>query len=118
MFLVDDANKQSLALARFEAFRSHLPHSWDEGAVSQFQEIVAALEEAYAVDLSSFRIRDADMKRITVGVSRIGYSGRRGPVQMSKERHCDERVARRQVDGIVFYSKNLQPPPERRKLGF
>jgi hypothetical protein len=113
-----DANKQSLARAGFGAFRSHLPHSWDESAVSQFHESVAALEEAYAVDLSSFKIQDADMKRITVGVSRIGHSGRRRAVQMSNKRYCDEPLALRRVDGIVFYFQNLQPPPERQKLGF
>jgi len=115
---MDDANKRSLAWARFEAFRSHLPQSWNANAASQFHETVTALEQAYAVDLSSFRISDSEMKRMIVGVSRSGRSGRRRPPQMSDEPYCDEQVARRKVDGIVFYFQNLQPPPERQKFGF
>jgi hypothetical protein len=84
----------------------------------QFHEIVTALEQAYAVDLSSFRIPDSEMKRMIVGVSRIPRSGRRRPPQMSDERYCDEQVALRKVDGIVFYFQNLQPPAERQKFGF
>jgi hypothetical protein len=53
---MDIANKQSLACARFQALRSHPPSSGDEGEVSQFHEIVSALEEAFSEDLSVFRI--------------------------------------------------------------
>ena len=49
---MDIANKQSLALARFQALQSHPPSSGDEGEVSQWHEIVSALEEAFNVDLS------------------------------------------------------------------
>jgi hypothetical protein len=115
---MDDTRKQSLAWARFEALRSLPPRSWDETAVSQFHEIVTALEEAYAIELSSFRVPDAEMKRSIVGVSRRGYSGRSRPPQMSDKRYCDEQFVRRQVEGIVLYFRNLQPPPERQRLGF
>jgi hypothetical protein len=115
---VDDANKQSLAWAHFLALRSHPPNSWDEGAVSQFHEVVAALEESYAIDLSSFRVPDAEMKRNIVGVSRMGLSGRHRPAQMSDKRYCDEHFIRRQIEGIVLYFQNLQPLPERQKFGF
>jgi len=45
------------AWARFQALLSHPLSSGDEGEVSQFHEIVSALEEAFNVDLSSFRIQ-------------------------------------------------------------
>ncbi len=54
MFAVDNLNKQSLAWARLQALRSHLPSYWDESAVSQFHEVVTEHEKAYALDLSSF----------------------------------------------------------------
>jgi len=115
---MDDGRKHSLAWARFEALRSHPPRLWDETAVVQFHEIVTALEEAYAVDLTSFRVPDAHLKQRVVGVSRIGYSGRRRPPQVSDERYCEERFVQRQIEGIVFYFQNLQPPPDRQKFGF
>jgi hypothetical protein len=115
---MDDANKQNLSWAQFQALRSHPPSSWDERTVSRFHEIVTALEDAYGVGLSPFRIPDVEMKRNIVGVSRIGYSGRRRSPQLSTERYCDESFARRQMEGIAFYFQNLQPPPERQKIGF
>lgn len=119
MFSVDDINKQSLAWARFEALRSHPPQSWDESAVSQFHEIVSSLEEAYALDLSSFRVPNAEMKPRVVGVSRAPRSGRfPGRVQMSDKPYCDEHFVQRQIEGIAFYFQNLQPSPERQKFGF
>lgn len=119
MFRMDDAKKESLAWARFQALRSHPPSSWDEGAVAQFHEIVTALEEAYAVELSSFRIPDAEMKPRIVGVWRASHSGRfPARKQMSDKRYCDEQFVRRQMEGIVFYFQSLQPPPDRQKFGF
>lgn len=118
MFSMDNTNKQGLSWARFEALRSHPPPSWDEGAVSQFHEIITALEEAYAVDLSSFRVPDTEMKPIVVALSRARpgrYPARR---QMSDRRYCDEQFVRRQMEGIALYLQNLQPPPERQRLGF
>jgi hypothetical protein len=118
VFSVDDGRKQSLAWARFEALRSHPPRLWDETNAAQFHEIVTALEEAYAVGLTSFRAPDAHLKQRIVGVSRIGYSGRRRPSQMSDERYCDEQFVQRKIECIVFYFQNLQPPPDRQKFGF
>ena len=115
---MDDARKQSLAWARFEALRSHPPRQWDETAVSQFNEIVTALEQAHSEDLTSFRIPDSHLKQRIVAVSRIGYRGRRRPPQMSEKRYCDEQFAQRQMEGIVFYFQNLQPQPDRQKIGF
>jgi hypothetical protein len=119
MLLMDHTHKQSVAWARFEAWRSHPPHWWDEGAVAQFHGIVAALEEAYGVDLSSFRIPDAEVKPRIVGVSRAPRSGRfPARKEMSDKRYCDEQFALRQMEGIVFYFQSLQPSPEPKKVGF
>jgi hypothetical protein len=115
---MDHANKQRLAWTNFEAFRSHLPRSWDEDEVSRFHKIVSELEEAYEFDLSSFRISDAEVKPILIGASRIGRSGRRRPNQYSAKKYCDQEVALRKVNGVVFYFQSLQPAPERPKVGF
>ena len=117
MFSMDDGRKRD-ALAQFKALRGQPPRSWDETDVAQFHEIVTALEEAFGVNLTSFRVPDAQMKRRIVGVSRIGRSGRRRPPQMSNERYCDKEFVQRQIEGIVFYFQNLQPPPAPRKFGF
>jgi len=116
---MDYSHKQSVAWAQFEAFRSHPPIWWDEAGVGQFHGIVTALEDAYAVDLSSFRIPAAEVKPRVVGVSRIPRSGRfPARTQMSDKRYCNEQFALRQVEGIVFYFQNLQPSPEPKKVGF
>jgi len=110
--------KQPLTWATFESFRSHLPKSWNQSEVGRFNKIVNDLEDAYAVDLSTFRIEDAEMKPRLIQVSRIGVSGHRRAPVYSDEKYCDEQVARRKIDGIVFYFQNLQPAPERPKVGF
>jgi hypothetical protein len=116
---MDIAHKQSLVWARFQALRSHPPSAWDEGAVSQFHEIVSALEEAFGIDLSSFRIPEAELKPRVVSFRRASYSGRfPARKQMSDKRSCDAHFVQRQVDGIVLYFQNLQPTPERQKIGF
>jgi hypothetical protein len=115
---MDYVHVQSLAWAKFEALRSHPPSSWSEGEVAQFHEIIAALEEAYAADLASFRIPKAEMKRRIVGASRRGLSGRQRPPQMSRELYCDEQFVQRQMDGVVRYFQNLEPAPERHNVGF
>jgi hypothetical protein len=116
---MDIANKQSLAMARFQAFRTSPPSSWDESAVSQFNEVVSALEEAFEIDLSTFRIVDAELKPRVVSFRRASYSGRfPARKQMSDKRFCDVHFLQRQIDGIAFYFQNLQPTPERPKIGF
>ena len=122
---MDSANKQSLALARFQAFQSHPRSSVDEGEVSQFHEIVSGLEEAFDVDLSSFRIPEAELKQYedesgsTAWVDAGRHVGR-FPVskKMSGKRFCDVRFFQRQIDGIAFYFQNLRPKPERKNIGF
>jgi hypothetical protein len=122
---MDIANKQSLAWARFQALLSHPPTSGDEGEVSQFHEIVSALEEAFNEDLSSFRVPEAELKQYedesgsTAWVD-AGRNTGRFPArkQISGKRFCDVRFLQRQIDGIAFYFQNLRPTPERQKIGF
>lgn len=61
---MDNRPKRSLAWARFMALRNSPPNRWDEAAVGSFHEIVIALEEAFEVDLSTFRIPDERMQRL------------------------------------------------------
>jgi len=120
---MDSANKQSPAWARFQALLSHRPSSGDEGEVSQFHEIVSALEEAFNEDLSSFRIPEAAMKQFEdesgstawVDAGRGRFPARK---QMSGKRFCDVHFLNRQIDGIAFYFENLRPTPERKNIGF
>jgi len=122
---MDIANKQSLALARFQALRSHPPSSGDEGEVSQFHEIVSALEEAFDLDLSSFRIPEAELKQYedesgSTAWEDAGRNVGRFParMQMSDKRFCDVHFLQRQIDGIALYFQNLRPTPKRQNIGF
>jgi hypothetical protein len=121
MLSMDDARKWSLALARFNAFSSHLPEELDDAAVAQFHEIVRDLEEGSGEDLSRFHIPDSEMKRRVVSVGPLRARPRRPPTggrQMSEKRYCDEQFMRRQLAGITFYLRSLQPPEHPRKIGF
>src|SRR5208337_1114221 len=105
---------QSLAWARFQALQSHPPSSGDEGEVSQFHEIVSALEEAFSVDLSPFRIPEAELKQSgdESGSTAWEDAGRhrfRARKQLSDRRFCDVRFLQRQIDGIALYFQNLRP---------
>ncbi|MGH9640170.1 MAG: hypothetical protein ACRD3Y_08925, partial [Bryobacteraceae bacterium] len=73
---MDITHEQSLAWAQFQALRSNPPSSWDEGTVSQFHEIISALESAFGASLSTFRIPDTEMKQIVIQARRASYSGR------------------------------------------
>ena len=112
---------RSLASAKFFAFRNHPPRAFDEDAVTQFHQIVTALEEAFGEDLSSFRIPDSQMEQRLVSVGPVLARPRRPPTggrRMSEKRYCDDSFMCRQIEGIVSYFQNLQPPPERGKIGF
>lgn len=100
---MDKFDEQRKVWARFQAFIRHRPSEWDEVAVSEFHEIVSALESAFAADLSSFRIPERQMYRSAV----------------SGERYLNDiRFAARQIEGIGLYFQNLNPPPQPPKIGF
>jgi hypothetical protein len=102
--------------------------------VSQFHEIVSALEEAFKLDLSSFRIPEAELKqsedesgntawedagRHVDRFSRTPYSGHiPARKQMSDRRFCNVPFLQRQIEGIALYFQNLRPEPERQNIGF
>jgi hypothetical protein len=87
--------------------------------VSQFHEIVSALEEAFKKDLSSFRIPDVELKPRIVSARRASHSGLwPASKQMSDKRLCDVHFLQRQIEGIALYFQNLRPAPEPPKIGF
>lgn len=89
--------------------------------MAQFHQIVTALEEAFGEDLSSFRIPDSQMKRRVISAGPVRARPGRRPIggkKMSAKRYCDDSFMRRQIEGIVSYFQNLQPPPGRPKIGF
>jgi hypothetical protein len=106
----------TLAITKFEAFRTHPPNWITQEAVDEFHAILSMLETAGSLDLSAFRIPDSQMKPKIVGVSR-GTRSRAGRVQMSARPCCDDDYFKRQVDGVALYIQNLTPP-EPRKVGF
>jgi hypothetical protein len=130
---MDIATKQSIAWARFQALLSHPPSSGDEGEVSQFHEIVSALEEAFSEDLSVFRIPKTELKQyedesgstswVDAGrnIGRTPYPGHfPAGKQMSDKRFCDVHFLQRQIDGIALYFQNRRSTPERqnKNIGF
>jgi hypothetical protein len=118
---MNDEQKQNTAWAKFLAFKANPPAIWDERTVSEHHQMIADLEEAFpGHDLSAFRIPDSRLERQVVGARRAPRSGRpmRGLVQWSSERYCDVDYALRQIDGIVRYFENLNPPSEPPKFGF
>lgn len=116
---MDIQSEQGFAWARFQALQSHPPSSGSEGEVSQFHEIVSALEKAYGLDLSAFRIPDAEMKPRIISSQRAPYSGRfPARRRVSDRRSCDIQFLLRQMDGIALYFQNLQPITEHNKIGF
>jgi hypothetical protein len=123
---MDIVNKQNLVWARFQALRSHPPSAGDEDEVSQFHEIVSALEEAFNENLSVFRIPEDKLKQYedesgsTAWVDAGRHGGRFNPAckQMSERRFCDVRFLQQQIDGIALYFQNLRPTPKRQNIGF
>lgn len=116
---MDDAQRKSIAWSRFLALQGHMPASWNESAVHEYNDIVVALEDAWPEhDLSAFLVPDDMLKQRVIQAQRMSRSGVPGMRIMSNERYCDEQYMHRQVGGIILYFQNLQAPPERRGIGF
>jgi integrase len=99
------------------ALRNAPPGGWDETAVSHFHEILAALQEAFAKDLSLFRIPDVRMERVPLYVQRrprSGYPGPRPP--MSAARQCAAQFALQQLNGVYLYLEPVVAGLEALKL--
>jgi hypothetical protein len=115
---MDEFQQWHLAWARFDALRTHQPTAWDESAVQQYHEIVTALEEASpSDDLSSFRVPDSELQPKVTGFTPARLN-RRGSINLSQTRYCNDQYMRRQIEGIALYFHNRQPSPEPRKIGF
>jgi hypothetical protein len=125
---MDIDNKMNSALAQLQAMQINRPSSGDEGEVSQFHEIVDALEEAFKVDLTSYRIQDADLKQyedesgstswVDAGRHVDRFSLAPASKQMSAKRYCDVHLLQRKIDGVALYIQTLIQTPERKKIGF
>jgi hypothetical protein len=112
-------NAQTIAWAKFQAFRAHPPSSSDESDVARFHAIVAELEETFYLDLTPFHVPLAEMKPRVVSSRRASYSGRSpGRVRLSEKLYCDPHLALRQIDGIVLYFDGLQPLQGTPRIGF
>jgi len=109
--------KLTLDWAKFEAYRSNLPRSFDENEIARHHEILGMLESATGEDLSAFRIPDSEMKPRVVSFSFAAHR-RPGQVNMSKKRYCDSKLVQQQIDGILYYIRSLQPPQDKPKMGF
>src|ERR1035438_2347092 len=86
---MDDPRKRSSAWARFMDLRNNLPRTWDTTAVSSFHEVLAALQQAFGEDLSSFRIPGATQP-------------------LSSSEYCSEQIALQQLEGVHSYLQPLQ----------
>ena len=86
---MDDPQRQSSAWARFMELRNNLPRIWDTTAVSNFHEVLAALQEAFGEDLSAFRIPGATPP-------------------LSNSAYCSEQVALQQLEGVHSYLQRIQ----------
>jgi hypothetical protein len=97
---------------------SHPPALWDENAIQQYHQILAALEEASpSDDLSSFRVSDSELHYNLIGFS-PGRGFRADTRTFLKGRYCEAQYMRRQIEGVALYFQNRQPVPEPRKVGF
>ncbi len=106
---MDEAHKRRLAFARFEALRNSPPKTWHEVDVDELNRTVTALEEAYAVDLSSCRIPRERMQRRPTSIQRAPRSGRyAAQVQLSTELSCDAEFARRQIGRLRLRANTNQ----------
>ena len=69
---------------------------------AEFHEIVSALETAFEIDLSRFRIPDSEMKQYAVSMHRRSQYGRfRAKTRLTDVRYCDDELVLKQVAGIA-----------------
>jgi hypothetical protein len=108
-----DDRQWALAWAKFEAMYKNLPTSVTENHVRDFHEILGLLEEASSEDLASFRVSDS---RVQPRLTSFNYvTGRKN---YSATRYCDRAYLMTQMDGVRGYFDNLQPPPQKARVGF
>lgn len=92
------------ALARFEAFREHIPPSVDEACVKEYHQIVDDIALATGeMQLHVFKIGEDELQRKIMSVRRRGYSGRGGSAHYSDKRYVESARFQRQVDALGSY---------------
>jgi hypothetical protein len=102
-------NDQSLAKARFLALRQHQRDLWNRDNVARYHTVIADLEQAYGIDLTSFRVPDGEMRPRLIGITRAPLSGRfPARKQYSKESFCDEGLMQERIEGIYLYLQSIE----------
>lgn len=104
---MQDRTHWTLACSRLKVFRTNLPGLIDEPCVSDYHDIVDALEKAAQIDLSSFKI-DAD--RLAFNIVRSQSAPAVYPpaaVQYSNKRYCDMLFFCTQLEGLVNFIKSI-----------
>jgi hypothetical protein len=108
--VVGDRHKSEIARARFDAMRRHPPSSWDETAVADHNNILAALRAAEPdKDFSGFRVPLSEPAPRVTGFTR---GTRRAPGQKfySSKLYCDDGRMTRRLEGVAAYLAAVDAP--------
>jgi hypothetical protein len=72
--------------------------------VKEYHAIVDAISVATGENqLDTFKIGDHELERRVIGAQRMGYSGRPGHVNYSKDKRCDSNRFQSQIDALAHY---------------
>lgn len=92
------------ALARFEAFREHIPPSVDDACVKEYHQIVDDIALATGEgQLHVFKIGEDELQRKIMSVRRRSFSGRGGGAHSSDKRYVESARFQRQVGALGNY---------------
>jgi hypothetical protein len=93
-----------IALARFSAFRSHLPQLVSEKHVAEYHSIVDAVVTATGDDApNQFKIPAEEVSFKQIGSRPGGFRGAGRHIIYSSEKRCDTGRFERQVNGLANY---------------
>ena len=98
----------NVALAQLDSLRKNVPTSVTQGRVEEYHAMVFALQAASGdSSLLSFRIPESEVKPIVVSV-RLGSRRATGQTNYSKEKYCDAKFFKRQVEALWQYIQRAQ----------
>ena len=103
-----DAQRKSLARARFKTLLAHPPSIWNQDAVSEFHETVSDLEAAYLIDLSSVRVPESELEPRARPIQRAPPSGRFPACVQLFPGQCDEQRMQRRLKGIQAFLADVE----------